>query len=106
MFSQPRGAGRAGVAGRAGLAGAVACLLAGGAMAVMAAMPQAVERPVAGDADDIGGGVPDANGPEAGVWVIAETRDFPTTLRKIVVTDDRGRFLLPDLPSANYRVWV
>jgi hypothetical protein len=45
-------------------------------------------------------------GPEAGVWVIAETRDLPTSFIKIVVTDDRGRFMLPELPSATYRVWV
>ena len=47
-----------------------------------------------------------SKGPEAGVWVIAETHDFQTTLRKIVVTDDQGRFLIPDLPKANYKVWV
>jgi len=45
-------------------------------------------------------------GPEAGVWVIAETKDLPTNFIKIVVTDDRGRFMLPDLPAANYAVWV
>ena len=43
---------------------------------------------------------------EAGVWVIAETKDLPTNFIKIVVTDDQGRFVLPDLPAANYRVWV
>jgi hypothetical protein len=58
------------------------------------------------DADDIGGVVTSAAGPEAGVWVIAETDDLPTKYRKIVVTDDRGRYLLPDLPNATYRVWV
>ena len=46
------------------------------------------------------------NGPEAGVWVIAETTDLPTRYIKSVVTDDRGRFLIPDLPQANYDVWV
>jgi len=61
---------------------------------------------VAVDADDIGGVVTSAKGPEAGVWVIAETRELPTRLAKIVVTDDRGRYLLPDLPKANYDVWV
>ena len=45
-------------------------------------------------------------GPEAGVWVIAETTDLPTKFVKIVVTDDQGRFLVPDLPKANYDVWV
>ena len=58
------------------------------------------------DTDDIGGVVTSAKGPEAGVWVIAETTDLPTKFVKIVVTDDRGRYLLPDLPKANYNVWV
>ena len=44
--------------------------------------------------------------PEAGVWVIAETADLPTPYRKIVVTDDRGRFVVPELPEADYQVWV
>jgi len=61
---------------------------------------------VAIDQDDIGGIVTSAKGPEAGVWVIAETPDLPTKFVKIVVTDDRGRYLLPDLPKANYNVWV
>src|SRR3989449_11561910 len=54
----------------------------------------------------ITGTVQGAQGPEAGVWVIAETKDLPTNFIKIVVTDDRGRFLLPELPPANYSVWV
>ncbi|MEE2898348.1 MAG: carboxypeptidase-like regulatory domain-containing protein [Gemmatimonadota bacterium] len=58
------------------------------------------------DDDDIGGVVSGPNGPEAGVWVIAETTDLPTTFNKIVVTDDEGRYLLPDLPTATYDVWV
>src|SRR5919198_655246 len=61
---------------------------------------------VAIDADDIGGVVTGARGPEAGVWVIAETRDLPTKYVKIVVTDDQGRYVLPDLPKANYDIWV
>jgi hypothetical protein len=58
------------------------------------------------DKDDIGGVVTSASGPEAGVWVIAETANLPTKYAKIVVTDDQGRYLLPDLPKANYSVWV
>src|SRR5262249_10107095 len=61
---------------------------------------------VAIDNDDIGGVVTGASGPEAGVWVIAETTDLPTRYIKSVVTDDRGRYVIPDLPSANYDVWV
>ena len=45
-------------------------------------------------------------GPEAGVWVIAETTDLPTRFIKIVVTDDQGRYALPELPKANYKIWV
>jgi hypothetical protein len=55
---------------------------------------------------DITGVVTGAAGPEAGVWVIAETADLPTGFRKIVVTDDEGRFLVPELPPADYEVWV
>jgi len=58
------------------------------------------------DNDDIGGVVTSANGPEAGVWVIAETSDLPTRFAKMVVTDDQGRYVIPDLPKANYSVWV
>src|SRR5450432_2401573 len=57
-------------------------------------------------ASDIGGIVTGTNGPEAGVWVIAETTGLPTKFAKIVVTDDSGRYVLPDLPVANYAVWV
>ena len=58
------------------------------------------------DNDDLGGTVTGPKGPEAGVWVIAETADLPTKFVKIVVTDDRGRYLIPDLPKASYNVWV
>jgi hypothetical protein len=56
--------------------------------------------------NDITGVVTGPNGPEAGVWVIAETSDLPTKFARIVVTDDRGRYLIPDLPKATYNVWV
>jgi len=57
-------------------------------------------------AADIRGVVKGPNGPEAGVWVIAETSDLPTGYAKVVVTDDQGRYLIPDLPKASYSVWV
>jgi hypothetical protein len=55
---------------------------------------------------EIGGTVTSRFGPEPGVWVIAETRDLGTGFAKIVVTDEHGRYLLPDLPHDHYRVWV
>ncbi|MCY3846317.1 MAG: carboxypeptidase-like regulatory domain-containing protein, partial [Acidobacteria bacterium] len=58
------------------------------------------------DGDDIAGAVTGPDGPEAGVWVVAETRDLPTRFIRSVVTDDAGRYLLPDLPPATYDVWV
>ena len=61
---------------------------------------------IAIDSDDIGGVVASASGPEAGVWVIAETDDLDTRFHKIVVTDEQGRYVLPDLPDANYQVWL
>ena len=61
---------------------------------------------VAIDADDIGGVVTGPGGPEAGVWVIAETTELPTRFARIVVTDDQGRYVVPDLPKAKYKVWV
>jgi hypothetical protein len=54
----------------------------------------------------ISGTVTSSNGPEAGVWVVAETTELPTKYAKIVVTDDRGRYRIPDLPKANYSVWT
>jgi hypothetical protein len=38
--------------------------------------------------------------------VIAETTDLPTKFAKIVVTDDKGKYVLPQMPSATYQVWV
>jgi hypothetical protein len=61
---------------------------------------------------DLGGVVRSANGPEAGVWVIAETNELPTRFIKIVVTDDQGRYVIPELPktvsnkNVSYDVWV
>jgi hypothetical protein len=57
-------------------------------------------------ANDIGGVVTGPDGPEAGVWVIAETFDLPTRFAKIVVTDDSGRYVIPELPNAKFNVWV
>ena len=61
---------------------------------------------IALDADDIGGVVASDKGPEAGVWVVAETTDTPTRFTRIVVTDDRGRYVVPDLPSGSYQIFV
>jgi hypothetical protein len=58
------------------------------------------------DNNDIGGLVTGPNGPEAGVWVIATTSELPTKFARIVVTDDQGRYVMPDLPAASYEVWV
>jgi len=66
----------------------------------------AQQAAVAIDNDDIGGVVRSSNGPEAGVWVIAETTDLPTKFAKMVVSDDQGRYVIPDLPKAKYKVWV
>src|SRR5213595_1524020 len=70
------------------------------------AAPLRAQTTVAIDNDDIGGVVTGANGPEAGVWVIAETTDLPTRFAKMIVTDDQGRYVVPDLPKAKYKVWV
>ena len=59
-----------------------------------------VAQPPAIDSDDIGGVVKSAKGPEAGVWVIAETTDLPTRYIKTVVTDDQGRYVMPDLAES------
>ena len=85
----------AGVAAAAAMAMTVACV--------------AFEQAAGGidlDSDDIGGVVTSADGPEAGVWVIAETTDLPTRFIRIVATDDAGRYVLPDLPDATYEVFV
>src|SRR5712692_7249617 len=77
--------------------------------ALLAAAPGWLAAQQAGvpiDNDDIGGVVRSSRGPEAGVWVIAETTELPTKYAKMVVTDDQGRYVIPDLPTANYSVWV
>src|SRR5688572_22610847 len=79
------------------------------ALAICAGVVSSTQTPgaaIAIDGDDLAGTVTGASGPEAGVWVIAQTADLPTPYAKIVVTDDRGRYLVPDLPKANYSVWV
>ena len=84
-----------------------AVALGGMSVWLVAAQQQGGAPQIAIDADDIAGVVTGARGPEAGVWVIAETMDTPTKLRKIVVTDDRGR--LPAARSAakaTFSVWV
>jgi len=90
-----------------------AFLLGAAAVALASTSPIAMNRALAQgapivsiDADDIGGVVRGPNGPEAGVWVIAETTDLPTKFARMVVTDDKGRYVIPDLPVANYEVWV
>ena len=67
---------------------------------------QAASTQVSVGPDTIGGVVTGPSGPEAGVWVIAETTDLPTRLIKSVVTDDQGRYLIPELPKANYEVFA
>ena len=81
-------------------------LLAAGVVALLVMPSCGGGVSVAIGADDIGGTVASANGPESGVWVIAETSDLPTGYRKIVVTDDEGHYVLPDLPEATYSIWV
>jgi hypothetical protein len=90
---------------------ATSVILAGWTTPLAAAQTSASAHPsdagkIAVAQKDIGGIVSSPSGPEPGVWVIAETSDLPTKFRKIVVTDDRGRFLVPDLPMGNYKVWV
>src|SRR4051795_7809808 len=67
---------------------------------------QATGRGIEPGPKDLAGIVASAHGPEAGVWVIAETTDLPTRMAKIVVTDDHGHYVVPDLPQAHYTVWV
>jgi hypothetical protein len=68
--------------------------------------PLHAETKLVVSANAIGGKVIGVNGPEAGVWVIAETTDLPTKFAKSVVTNDEGQFVIPELPAAKYKVWV
>ncbi len=90
--------------GIGGMPAFMATLVIAATTALWLGMAATAQGPL--DADDIGGVVSSPNGPEAGVWVIAETDDFDTKFRKIVVTDDAGRYVLPDLPDADYDIWV
>ena len=85
---------------------AVVRFIAGVVIVCIASLSNLTAQEIDLDSDDIGGIVASENGPEAGVWVIAETDDFKTRYAKIVVTDNDGRYVVPDLPDANYRVWV
>ena len=91
------------------------CLYAGAALVALAMLmtdepvrlaAQQITAAVSIGDGDLGGTVTGPNGPEAGVWVIAETTDLPTRFTKIVVTDESGRYLIPDLPKVDYSVWV
>src|SRR6266540_5296190 len=79
------------------------CLVFAGCQVPPGGSQSTASTPHAGGGGDIAGVVTSVGGPEAGVWVIAETNDLPTKFTKIVVTDDRGRYLIPELPKANYR---
>jgi hypothetical protein len=86
---------------------ALMCVTSAASVWFAAAQQRGATDPIPIDQDDIAGTVTSLRGPEAGVWVIAETTDLPTKFRKIVVTDDRGQYLLPDLPlKATYAIWV
>src|SRR5918997_885142 len=86
-------------------AAAASALLLGGCVETFTGPLAADASPRIG-ASDLGGRVTSASGVEAGVWVIAETNELPTKFAKIVVTDERGRYVMPDLPKATYSVWV
>jgi hypothetical protein len=87
---------------------AIAALCSAGPIASLdPARAQTTAAVPAIDNDDIGGVVRGPNGqPEAGVWVIAETHDLGVRYIKIVVTDEEGRYVVPDLPKASYELWA
>ena len=76
------------------------------ATAVVSSRAQEVSQAIDIGDSDLGGVVTGPAGPEAGVWVITETSDLATKFAKVVVTDERGRYVIPDLPKANYSIWV
>jgi hypothetical protein len=91
---------------RAFCAGVAAIAIAYGAAGSMGALHAQETAGITIGDTDLGGVVRGPNGPEAGVWVIAETNELPTRFAKMVVTDDQGRYVLPQLPKAKYQVWV
>jgi hypothetical protein len=95
---------------RSGIRTAVLSLVLMALIAGLGAFPSSAllqsQRNVPAPTGIIQGVVQSEKGPEAGVWVIAETKDLLTNFIKIVVTDDQGKFLVPDLPNSNYKVWV
>jgi len=90
---------------RPSIIAAAAALLAGVSVSASAQQQSDAASIKIGERD-IGGVISSPQGHEAGVWVIAETTELPTQFRRIVVTDDQGRYLVPDLPQADYNVWV
>src|ERR1700691_4830024 len=88
------------------LGGLIAILITGFLIATRAGLNAQQAARMRISANNIGGTVSSSKGPEAGVWVIAETTGLPTRYIKEVVTDDHGRYLVPDLPSAKYTVWA
>src|SRR3984893_16540699 len=87
-----------------GVAGALTLIL-GSNLGTASAQQTPAETPRINE-HAIGGVVTGAQGPEAGVWVIADTSGLRTKFAKIAVTDERGRYVIPDLPAATYDVWV
>lgn len=94
---------------RSSIASRIGLLAIGGAAVLSIAVFSIAQETAPGvkiKADDIGGIVSSSKGPEAGVWVIAETTSLPTRYIKEVVTDDKGRYVVPDLPKGRYTVWA
>src|SRR5262245_59236782 len=85
---------------------ALASVLCAGVVGLLTVHPSAQTPPRRGPQGYIGGVVKSSKGPEAGVWVIAQTNELQTKFAKIVVTADDGRFMLPEMPTAQYDVWV